>query len=133
MNALDTNILVRFLVRDDAGQADRVYRLFKTAETEKTAFLVSIPVLLELIWVLDSAYEIQRQEILDALGELLLLPILVFDAQSAVSSFIADARKNNLDLSDLLIAFDAVSSGCEQVLTFDKKAAKSDLFALLVE
>ena len=133
MNALDTNILVRFLVRDDAGQADRVYRLFKAAEAEKAVFLVSIPVLLELIWVLDSAYDIPRQEILDALGELLLLPILVFDAQSAIRSFIADARKNNLDLSDLLIACDAVSFGCEQVLTFDKKAARSDLFLLLAE
>jgi predicted nucleic-acid-binding protein len=133
VNALDTNIIVRFLVRDDVGQADRVYRLFKTAEMEKTSFFVSIPVLLELIWVLDSAYEIPRQEILDAIGELLLLPILVFDAPSAVRSFVAEARKNNLDLSDLLIACDIVSSGCEQVLTFDKKAAGSDLFALLAE
>ncbi len=131
MNALDTNILARFLVRDDVDQAECVYRLFKAAEAEKTVFFVSLPVLLELIWVLDSAYKIPRQEILDALGELLLLPILVFDAQSAVRSFISDARKNDLDLSDLLIAFDAVSSGCEQVITFDKKAAKSDFFILL--
>ncbi|MEI6757805.1 MAG: type II toxin-antitoxin system VapC family toxin [Chlorobium sp.] len=133
MNALDTNILVRFLVRDDQNQAECVYSLFKTAEVSKTVFFVSVPVLLELIWVLDSVYEIARNEILDALAELLLLPILEFDAQSAVSSFISDARKNNFDLSDLLIAFDAVSSGCEEVLTFDKKAAKSDLFTLLLK
>ncbi|WP_076789233.1 PIN domain-containing protein [Chlorobium sp. KB01] len=131
MKALDTNILVRFLVRDDKEQADKVYRLFKAAEDEKTVFYVTVPVLLELIWVLESVYAIKRRDLLDALSELLLLPILLFDSQASVRSFISDARHNNLDLSDLLIAFDAAVSGCEQVLTFDKKAAKSSLFELL--
>jgi len=131
VKALDTNILVRFLVRDDKEQADKVYRLFKAAEDEKTVFYVTVPVLLELIWVLESVYAIKRRDLLDALSELLLLPILLFDAQASVRSFISDARHNNLDLSDLLIAFDAAVSGCEQVLTFDKKAAKSSLFELL--
>lgn len=131
MKALDTNILVRFLVRDDKEQAASVYRLFTTAEVEKTEFFVSVPVLLELIWVLESVYEIKRADILEALAELLLLPILVFDSQSAIRSFVYEAQKNNFDLSDLLIAFDAAASGCEQVVTFDKKAAKSSLFELL--
>ncbi|EAT58562.1 PIN domain-containing protein [Chlorobium ferrooxidans] len=131
MKALDTNILVRFLVRDDKAQAATVYRLFKTAEEEKTEFFVSVPVLLELIWVLESVYEIKRADILDAFAELLLLPILVFDSHFAIRSFISDAQKNKVDLSDLLIAFDAAVSGCVQVLTFDKKAAKSSLFELL--
>jgi len=131
VKALDTNILVRFLVRDDQEQAERVYCLFKAAEADKTLFFISLPVLLELIWVLDSVYGIARMEILDAIEELLLLPILTFDAQSAVRSFLTDARKNSYDLSDLLIAFDASLSGCEEMLTFDKKAAKSALFTLL--
>ena len=131
MNALDTNILVRFLVRDDQSQAESVYRLFKKAENEKKVFFVSSLVLLELLWVLESVYEISRHEILDALEELLLLPILVFDDQPAVRSFLSIARKNNIDLSDLLISLDTLSSGCDSVLTFDKKAAKSDFFTLL--
>lgn len=131
MNALDTNILVRFLVRDDQSQAESVYRLFKKAENEKRVFFVSILVLLELLWVLESVYEVSRHELLNALEELLLLPILVFDDQPAVRSFISTARKKNIDLSDLLIALDTLSSGCDSVLTFDKRAAKSDLFTLL--
>ncbi|NMW21284.1 MAG: PIN domain-containing protein [Chlorobiaceae bacterium] len=131
MNALDTNILVRFLVCDDQCQAESVYRLFKKAEEEKKNFFVSILVLLELLWVLESVYKIPRFKILDVLEELLLLPILVFDDQSAVRSFISLARKKNIDLSDLLIALDTLSSGCDWVLTFDKTAAKSDFFTLL--
>ncbi len=131
MKALDTNILVRFLVRDNQEQAERVYRLFKAAEADKTLFFVSIPVLLELILVLDSVYGIARHDILNAIEELLLLPIVSFDGQPAIRRFIAEARNNNLDLSDLLIACDAELSGCDKVLTFDKKAAKSELFTLL--
>ena len=131
MKALDTNILVRFLVRDDQEQSERVYRHFKAAEADRALFFVSIPVLLELIWVLDSVYEIARYDILNAIEELLLLPIVSFDGQPAIRRFIAEARNNNLDLSDLLIACDAELSGCDKVLTFDKKAAKSELFTLL--
>jgi len=131
VKALDTNILVRFLVRDDQEQAERVYCLFKAAEADKTLFFVSVPVLLELIWVLDSVYGIARHDILNAIEELLLLPIVSFDGQPAVRRFIVEARNNNLDLSDLLIACDAALSGCDKVLTFDKKAAKSELFTLL--
>lgn len=67
----------------------------------------------------------------NALEELLLLPILVFDDQPAVRSFVSLARKKNIDLSDLLIALDTLFSGCDRVLTFDKRAAESDLFILL--
>ena len=132
MKALDTNILVRFLTKDDGAQAERVYRLFKTAEENKEVFFVPVLVVLELLWVLESAYDISQQDILDAFDELLLLPVLEFDAQDAVRACIADARRSKCDLSDLLIAHYAVLSGeSDQVLTFDRKAAKSGIFHLL--
>ncbi|NTW54957.1 MAG: type II toxin-antitoxin system VapC family toxin [Chlorobaculum sp.] len=132
MKALDTNILVRFLVNDDKLQAEKVYHLFREAESQKEVFLVPSPVVLELLWVLQSAYAVSRDEILDALEHLLLLPILEFDRQPAVRAFVSDARKNTCDLSDLFIAHSATLSGSsETVLTFDKKAARSPLFILL--
>jgi predicted nucleic-acid-binding protein len=131
MKALDTNVLVRFLLKDDERQAEAVYRIFKQAELNSNVFFVSTPVLLETIWVLDSVYEIARREILDAIDELLLMPILEFDAQSAIRSFISSGRENKADLSDFLIAHYAKYSGCDSVLTFDKKASKIDLFELL--
>ncbi len=133
MKALDTNILVRFLTNDDSGQAQRVYRLFRQAEESREIFIVPVPVVLELFWVLESAYGIARQEILDALDALLQLPVLEFDAQDAVRACLADARRSRGDLSDLLIARYAVSAcEAESVLTFDRKAAgSSDMFELL--
>jgi predicted nucleic-acid-binding protein len=69
MIAVDTNVLVRFLTRDDAPQADRAVRCMRHAEV-----LVLDTVLLETVWVLTSAYSFSRSEISVALRRLLGLP-----------------------------------------------------------
>ncbi len=130
MKGVDTNILVRFLIGDDEIQAKKVYNIFKKTESEKNELFVSLLVILELIWILESVYEIQRAEILDSISELLLMPILKFENQSALQQFTLSAQGNKYDLSDLLIAHSAKTQGCEAVLTFDKKASKFSLFEL---
>ena len=131
MKALDTNVLIRFLVNDDPRQAKAVYRIFKQSESDAEVFFVSALVLLETVWVLESVYDSTRQEIIETIDELLLMPILKFEAQSAVRKFINSARENKTDLSDLLIAHHAKYSGCASVMTFDKRATKFELFELL--
>jgi len=131
LKALDTNVLIRFLVNDDPRQAKAVYRIFKQSESDAEVFYVSALVLLETVWVLESVYESTRQEIIETIDELLLMPILKFEAQPAVRNFINSARENKTDLSDLLIAHHAKYSGCASVMTFDKRAAKYELFELL--
>jgi predicted nucleic-acid-binding protein len=128
MKAIDTNILIRFLVGDDDLQSKTVYSIFKKAESEKREFFVPLLVVLEMIWVLESVYEISRTDILDAINDLLLMPIFKFDQQAAVQQLLHIARGNSYDLSDLLIALSAKINSCETVLTFDKKASKFELF-----
>ncbi len=131
MKALDTNVLVRFLMNDDEAQAQQVYRLFKTAEAQQEPLLVPLLVVLELFWVLESAYRLSRGEILEVMDDLLLMPILVFENRVALHHFLAEARNINADLSDLLIAHSAQAAGAEEVLTFDRKALRSPLFKRL--
>ncbi|MEA3359670.1 MAG: type II toxin-antitoxin system VapC family toxin [Thermodesulfobacteriota bacterium] len=131
MKGIDTNVLIRFLVGDDEQQAKKVYNVFKKAELDKKELFVPLLVMLELIWVLESVYEIPKTEILDAISELLLMPILKFERQSILQLFIQAAQGNKYDLSDLLIAYSAKSQGCETVITFDRKASRLKLFELL--
>ena len=98
MKGIDTNILVRFLVGDDVQQARIVYRLFKEAESSSTPLFVPVVVVLELIWVLESVYEVGREEILDAINDLLLMSSLKFEHPSAIQKFVLNARKNSVDL-----------------------------------
>jgi len=131
MKAIDTNILIRFLVGDDEMQAKKVYSIFKKAESEKKELFVPLLVVLEMIWVLESVYDISRTKILDSLSDLLLMPIFKFDQQSALQQLVHSAQGNKYDLSDLLIAHSAKVNGCEAVVTFDKKASKFKLFELV--
>ena len=131
MKALDTNILVRFLTNDDEKQAKKVYAIFKQAEQSKETLFVPQLVVLELIWVLESAYQVPRKHIIGAIGGLLLMSILQFENQHAIQQWCQAAHKNKADLSDLLIAYTAKANQCSTVLTFDKKAANVDVFELV--
>ena len=131
MKAVDTNILVRFLVRDDPKQSDAVYRKLKQTENENGVLFVPLLVVLETVWVLESVYDISKKEIAEAIDALLLMPVFQFEAQGAISSTIKSASETKLELSDLLIAHSARASGCETVITFDRGASKSELFELL--
>jgi len=131
MIGVDTNILVRFLVGDDVKQANKVYALFKKIEDEKNELFVPSLVILELIWVLESAYEFDRFDILDSINQLTLMPIFRFENLAIIQNFIFEAEQSTFDLSDLLIAHSANENGCEIVLTFDKKASKYKFFELI--
>ena len=128
MIALDTNIIIRFLVKDDEKQARMVYSYFKRAEEQREVLFVSLLVVLEVVWVLESAYNMSRTDIINSFSSLRQMPILEFENDIVLEKFILSGEKCATDLSDLLIGFSAQSSDCETVLTFDRKASKSPLF-----
>ena len=128
MTAVDTNILVRFLVRDDQTQANLVRDRFKSAEKNNEILWISQLVVLELIWVLESAYNKSRTEIVATLLDLRQMHIFEFEAGNAIDRMILDAAKFKADLSDILIAHSAKQSGCIEAITFDRKAAKLPIF-----
>ena len=131
MKGVDTNILVRFLVGDDEFRAKKVYNIFKKAEANQEELFVPLPVILELVWVLESVYNIERKEIITSISDMLLLSILKFEHRSALQKFAYTAPKNSYDLSDLIIAHSAKEQGCETIMTFDRKASKYNLFELV--
>ena len=131
MIALDTNVIVRFLVRDDEKQAQVVYSRLKKAQATRERLLVPLVVLLETIWVLESAYDMSRNDILNSFEDLRQMPIFDFEADEVLDQLLASGRQTHVDLSDLLIAHSAANSGCDAVLTFDKKASRHPLFEIL--
>jgi predicted nucleic-acid-binding protein len=131
MKSLDTNIVVRFLVNDDKKQGEKVKALFQDAERKGASFLITTPVLLELLYVLDYVYEFERADILEALDLMTSMPVLTFENIESVQNLLETGKKSKTELEDLLIALVSREAGCETTLTFDKKAAKSDLFELI--
>jgi len=131
VKALDTNVLVRFLVGDDARQTACAKALVEKAENQGDALLIPSPTLVETIWVLQSSYGCSRSAILNALERLTLMPVLRFESFETVRALISHGRSSRLGLTDLLIGLHGREAGGEVTVTFDKKAAKSELFELL--
>lgn len=131
MKAIDTNILIRFITKDNEYQSKLVYKLFKQAEQTEQKLFIPLLVVLEVIWVLQSIYEIPDLEIVKTLSDLLAMPVLLFESENTIQNFIDSASHTKFDLSDLLIAHSAYSSNCESIFTFDKKASKFEHFELL--
>ena len=131
MKAIDTNVLIRFIAKDDDKQANLIYQLFKQTEEKNEKLFVPLLVVLEIIWVLQSVYEISNADILATFSDLLSMPILFFESEEVVRNFIDSARNTTFDLSDILIAHSSHLSGCQSILTFDKKASKFKYFELL--
>lgn len=131
MKAVDTNFLVRLLMKDDATQARKVYKICKEVEEQNEVLFVPLAVILELNWVLKSGYQVTRANILAALKELLNTPMFKFEGANALSRAIKGAEGSTFDFSDLIIAYTAKDNKCFTTLTFDKKAAKHSLFELM--
>lgn len=131
MKALDTNVLVRFLVDDDRAQGRRARQLLEGAERTGERFHVCTAVLLETIWVLSAVYDLAREDVVDALESLVGLPVLEFESHESVLELVRRARDERTDLPDLLIGLSGAAAGCETTLTFEKGLARTALFEKL--
>lgn len=120
MIALDTNVLVRYLVADDAAQFAAAERsLSRLGPGEDSAF-VSDVVLVELVWVLRAVYDYSRGDIRRAVEALASADHLTFEDDERLSRVLRAFADGRGDFADYLIRERAVAAGCETVQTFDK-------------
>ncbi len=71
MPALDTNVLVRYIVQDDAAQLAVAARFINRCLAEGATLFVPVTVVLELEWVLRCGFEFSKDDVLMALSSLL--------------------------------------------------------------
>ena len=121
MRAVDTNVLVRLVVRDDADQV-RVAEEFVAAGA-----WVSQLVLAETMWVLDAVYERTPEQIATAVDMLLNHQQISVQDSDVVAAAIESFRKRpSLGFSDCLVLEIARKVGNLPLGTFDRELAKLD-------
>ena len=129
MIALDTNVLVRFLVADDPEQFEAARRsLARLGPAEESGFVADV-VLAELVWVLRSTYEHSRGEILQALEALASADHLTFEDDGRLARALRAFGEGRGDFADYLIRERAAVAGCSSVLTFDRTLQKEKGFS----
>ena len=130
MTGLDTNVIVRFLMKDDADQAALAAKAFAELTTATPGF-VCREVLVELVWVLQKIYRLPRTDIADAIEGLLGAREIVVESADQVAVAVDRLRRGGPGFADQMIALAGQGAGCQATFTFDRKAASLPGMSLL--
>ena len=122
MPAIDTNILVRFLVKDDEEQFQQVLSLFK--RYRESAIKINLPVLMETYWVLTSTYNYSKVRLIDTFRMLLKTQGLKIQSGRVIEKALKELEGSSAGFEDCLIAELNNSTNEVPTYTFDKKASK---------
>ena len=124
MLGIDTNVVVRLLITDDAEQARRARKLVQDAVRRDEPVLVSLPVLIETEWVLRSRYGLDRAAVTGVFRAALETRELSFEDEPAFEEALVQWQDSACGFADCLIAAHNRRLGCRATATFDIKAAR---------
>ena len=123
MIGFDTNIVLRFVLKDDPIQTPQARALFASLSPEEPAW-VSITTILEIVWVLTNSKNMNREAVSQTIEELLAAEVLSVEQANSVLWAVQHYRASKADFADCLIAASARAAGCTKTMTFDKIAAR---------
>ena len=129
MIGLDTNVLVRYIVQDDPGQSATAERLIEGRCTAQASGYVSVLVLVELVWVLTSAYGYEKAAVIPVIRQFLRTAELAVEDHQTVWAALREFESGGADFADYVIAHRNHVHGCTRTYTFDQRAARGRHFA----
>lgn len=124
MLGVATNVLVRYLFRDDQLQYEKARRLIDREASRGEPVMVSLLVLLEMEWVLRSRYELPKSDVVTVFSALLDTADLAFEDEPSVEHAIYSWKNSTADFADCLIDARNRRLGCRAIATFDGRALK---------
>ena len=130
MIAIDTNVLIRYLVRDNPEQVSVADALLEGLTPVDPGFICR-EVLLETVWVLERVYRFPRAQIVDVLRGLFATGSLVTEASDDVAKAAFAYGQGSADFADLMILAAAERVGATPLYTFDRRLAREEGAALL--
>jgi predicted nucleic-acid-binding protein len=125
MPALDTNVLIRYVVQDDPAQLHAAQSLIQRCVAEGQTLFVPVTVALELEWVLRANFRYSKAEVLNALANLASAAELHFESERALDVALHLYREGSADFADCLHIALAAQAGEPPLWTFGKRAAKT--------
>ena len=124
MIAVDTNVLLRYVVRDIPEQAEAARDLLESLTPEQPGFICR-EVAIEAVWVLERSYRLTRIQVADLIEQLIATDSLVFESSEDVINAIVRYRSGGADFADLMILAAAERAEAIPLYTFDQRLARS--------
>ena len=122
MISLDTNVLVRYAIRDDAHQARRADALIDALTPDDPALVTHI-VLVELWWVLTRSYNKTAQQAAEFIDKLVDVETIQTQDADLVTEALQAVTEKHADFADALIVAVSAAQGATQTKTFDSQAS----------
>jgi predicted nucleic acid-binding protein len=118
---VDTNLFIRYLTNDDPKKADRVEKLLDDAAAGKIRLITAEMVIAEVVWVLESCYDLSNTDIAPLVRAILATPGLDIINAGLLSRALEHYETKNIDFIDGYIAATMEKHGITQLYSFDKK------------
>lgn len=117
---VDANVVLRHLLDDHPDHSPKAHRLFEAAGAGDLSLILEDVTLAECVWTLSSYYRMDREDIADALLELLQPETIVNPSKGEAQLALVLFRERNLDFADALLAARALSTDDNEVASFDR-------------
>jgi predicted nucleic-acid-binding protein len=124
MIGLDTNILLRLFLQDDAAQSAKVAALFSRLGEIGPGYVSGIT-LMEFAWFLRRHVKLQREQIMEGISDLLDSEDVVLEDERSVEEVLGIMNQSQAEFADTFIAVRNRNAGCVATMTFDERAAKT--------
>lgn len=124
MDGLDTNVLVRFLLRDDEKQAQQARAAIEAAASNERPLRLSLLTVLETEWVLRSLAKFDKATVIETFQALLETRDLLIESEATLEQALHHFKNHTADFADCLMAAHYQQLGCRHMLTFDARAAR---------
>jgi predicted nucleic acid-binding protein len=118
---VDTNLFLRYLTNDVPAQADAVENLLHQAGQGKSRLVTNGMVIAEIVWTLESFYELERDDIQNKVLAILNTPGLELPESNLILKSIIWYAEKNVDFIDAYNAAWMEQKGIEKIYTFDQK------------
>lgn len=128
MIGLDTNVVLRALLRPGDSEGVRARELVASRCADPESGMINHVVLCETVWVLARTYRYSRQQLDDALEIILATPAFLIPERELVEEAIEIFRATRADFADALIGVLNRRAGCSTTYTFDRRAAATTDF-----
>ena len=118
---IDTNLLVRYLINDDQKKAEAVDNLLDRAAKGEVRIIVPSVVIAELVWVLESFYQLKAGAILELVEAIINTSGLDVTDKSTIIPALRLYKSKKIDFIDAWIIEFAKERGVKAIYTFDKR------------
>ena len=119
----DTNVVLRYLLRDNPEQCEQAERYFESVRTGGEKALLLESVLVECIYVLTKFYKVPKKEAADSLSALLRYKGFVNSDKDAMLEALTLFAAENIDLVDCVLVANS-RHGNMRIFSFDKALNK---------